>query len=273
MITIRLNDKNTQLDLDGDKEVLIQVPGAAGPAGPQGPPGSVQFEDLTPEQIEELRGPQGVQGPAGPTGPQGPAGPQGLQGPTGATGPQGATGAQGAQGATGPQGPQGPQGLQGETGPMGPQGPAGYSGLTVYQNSAPQVMGAFASTFVELAALTIPANTLAIGDSIEIVYYASFANSGTPGTRTMRIFKDTVGGAVVGTTAALATTTFSTVMRIVGKVIDSTTLLLSPVAITNATSSVTINRAQPLVISFAGSKVVAGDTFTLQHCSATVQKI
>lgn len=60
--------------------------------GPVGPAGAVDFDSLTPEQIEMLRGPQGevgpqgLQGETGPIGPQGPQGEQGIQGEKGADG-------------------------------------------------------------------------------------------------------------------------------------------------------------------------------------------
>jgi hypothetical protein len=142
----------------------------------------------------------------------------------------------------------------------------------VYQNSAPQTLGSV-TILTSLQTLTIPASALAVGDSMEIVYYASFANSGSPGTRTMRICKDNQSGTVMATTAGLVTTVFSTVLRVVGKVINSTTLLLSPVATTNATTSVTIDLTQPLVLAFCGQKAVSGDTYILQHCSVNVQKL
>lgn len=45
----------------------------------RGPEGqlNVQFESLTPSQLEQIRGPQGLMGPQGPVGPQGPQGPMG----------------------------------------------------------------------------------------------------------------------------------------------------------------------------------------------------
>ena len=102
--------------------------GPAGPTGPKGADGTVEFDELTPEQIEELRGPQGEQGPTGPAG------------PTGATGADGKSAYQVwlDQGNTGTEqdflnsleGEQGPQGIQGETGPAGPTGPAGADGTT-----------------------------------------------------------------------------------------------------------------------------------------------
>ena len=66
-----------------------------GQTGPVGPAGAVDFEALTPEQIEMLRGPQGEPGPAGADGEQGP---QGIQGEQGIQGPAGAKGDKGDKG-------------------------------------------------------------------------------------------------------------------------------------------------------------------------------
>lgn len=41
--------------------------GEVGPVGPKGADGSVQFEELTPGQVEQLRGPQGIKGEKGDT--------------------------------------------------------------------------------------------------------------------------------------------------------------------------------------------------------------
>lgn len=57
---VYLNNENTGINVRGPEGHL-----------------SLDFESLTPEQIEQLRGPQGVQGPEGPQGIQGPEGPMG----------------------------------------------------------------------------------------------------------------------------------------------------------------------------------------------------
>lgn len=122
----------------------IQGPqGEPGEIGPQGPAGTVEFDDLTPEQIEMLKGPKGDTGPQGAKGDKGDPGiqgPQGEPGETGEIGPQGPKGDKGEQGIQGPKGdpgeigPQGPKGDQGEQGPkgdkgdLGPEGPQGAQG-------------------------------------------------------------------------------------------------------------------------------------------------
>ena len=123
--------------------IIVGPAGAQGPKGDSYPAGIVEFDDLTPEQIQMLKGPKGDTGPQGAKGDKGDPGIQGPKGEPGGTGPQGPKGAQGEQGPAGPkgdtgiQGPQGergPQGLQGEQGPKGdkgdpgPQGPQGAQG-------------------------------------------------------------------------------------------------------------------------------------------------
>lgn len=58
-------------------------PGQRGPKGdigPQGIPGAVDFDYITPEQIEMLKGEKGDKGDRGLQGPQGEQGPQGIPG-------------------------------------------------------------------------------------------------------------------------------------------------------------------------------------------------
>lgn len=66
-----------------------------GPAGPVGPSGSVEFDELTPEQMDLLRGPQGEPGPAGKDGKDGKDGEPGKKGDKGDKGDQGPAGPKG----------------------------------------------------------------------------------------------------------------------------------------------------------------------------------
>ena len=108
----------------------------------------------------------GITGATGPEGPIGPQGPQGIQGNQGVDGPQG------PQGPTGPEGPQGIQGatgLTGDTGPQGIQGPTGANGnaaIINQDNNNTVFTGSTAETI--LSTLKIPANTIIIGDTLQI---------------------------------------------------------------------------------------------------------
>lgn len=89
--------------------------------GPPGQDGSIEFEELTPEQMEMLRGPKGdpfLYSDFTPEQLEALRGPRGIQGETGP---------QGEKGETGERGPQGEQGPQGNTGPQGPSGTPGKS--------------------------------------------------------------------------------------------------------------------------------------------------
>lgn len=148
--------------------IIVGPAGAQGPKGDSYPAGIVEFDDLTPEQIEMLKGPKGDTGPQGP---QGPAGPEGSSPeitvernssnngviitvipeeelPSSATVKDGgyyipSVGTDGeltwsstdssmppvtSRNIRGPQGPQGAQGPQGLTGPQGEMGPQGVKG-------------------------------------------------------------------------------------------------------------------------------------------------
>ena len=123
--------------------IIVGPAGAQGPKGDSYPAGIVEFDSLTPEQIEMLKGPKGdtgaqgpkgdkgdpgIQGPQGETGEIGPQGPKGDQGEQGIQGPKGEAGSQGPQGERGPQGLQGEQGPKGDKGDPGPEGPQGVQG-------------------------------------------------------------------------------------------------------------------------------------------------
>lgn len=134
------------LENESSLYIIVGPAGAQGPKGDSYPAGIVEFDSLTPEQIEMLKGPKGdtgpqgakgdkgdpgIQGPKGEpgdTGPQGERGPQGLQGIQGPKGEPGTQGPQGPKGERGPKGDQGEQGPKGDTGEIGPQGPQGAQG-------------------------------------------------------------------------------------------------------------------------------------------------
>lgn len=94
----------------------------------KGADGNVEFNELTPNQLEMIRGPRGVMGAEGPQGPQGPKGERGEQGYQGAPGPRGDKGDKGEVGPQGPIGERGPQGDRGAAGENGLQGPIGPKG-------------------------------------------------------------------------------------------------------------------------------------------------
>ena len=135
-------------------EELIGPPGEQGERGipgSKGDPGNVDFEELTPAQLETLRGERGIQGPKGDKGDKGD---QGIQGPKGndgdvtfgeltqeqkdslkgekgdqgIQGPKGDPGIQGDKGDQGIQGDKGDPGIQGDKGDQGIQGPVGPAG-------------------------------------------------------------------------------------------------------------------------------------------------
>ena len=175
--------------------------------------------DATQTQLDELAAAiaEAPAGPAGPAGPQGPAGPTGPQGDTGATGPQGPqgnTGATGATGLTGPQGPAGPTGPQGPAGPTGATGATGATGDTG-ATGATGAAGAPAwlyksqlSTAVSIShaqtkvlSLPIPANTLQVGDIIEVLAHSRYTSTATASTDASFVqigTADDISGAVIG---------------------------------------------------------------------------
>ena len=144
---------------------------------------------------------------------------------------------------------------------------------SVIQNAAPASIGA-TTAFTGLATLTVPGGTLSVGDSLEVVSYCSFANSGSPGNRTVRIWFGSVNGLTVATTAALTSSILSNVTRVVGKVISSTSIVFNPVSTASAATTLTgIDITQTNSFFFGGQKSVSGDTFTQQHASVIIQKL
>lgn len=109
-----------------------QIDMLKGATGAPGKDGSVYFEDLTPEQKEEIRGPQGLPGATGATGPAGATGAPGRDGVDGTVSFEDLTPEQ-VESLRGPQGVVGPRGERGETGPQGERGERGYTGATGIQ--------------------------------------------------------------------------------------------------------------------------------------------
>lgn len=104
-------------------------------------------------------------------------GPIGPQGPTGPAGPTGETGDPGPAGATGPQGPQGP------TGPTGATGATGANGAPAWlYKSRLTTSVSIAATQTKVLSLAIPANTLQVGDIIEIIAHSRYTSSATAST-------------------------------------------------------------------------------------------
>ena len=66
--------------LINNKHVFRGETGPPGRRGSQGVPGVVDFDEITPEQVEMLKGDQGEPGPQGVPGPQGEPGPKGEDG-------------------------------------------------------------------------------------------------------------------------------------------------------------------------------------------------
>lgn len=154
----------TQTQLDALAEAIADAP-----AGPQGPKGD--------------KGDTGDTGPTGATGPKGDQGEPGPQGPPGPTGPTGATRAKGDQGDPGPQGPTGATGATGPTGPTGATGAQGAAGAPawLYKDKL-TTSAAVAATETKIASLLIPANTLQVGDIIEVIAHSRYTSTATAST-------------------------------------------------------------------------------------------
>jgi len=190
--------------------------GSQGATGPQGATGNTGPQGATgPIGPQGNQGNQGFQGPTGPIGPQGVQGVQGPQGNTGNTGPQGATGPIGPQGVQGVQGVQGPQGFQGATGqigatgsqgatgPQGPTGPGGGVPFVLTNIVGGTITGTTSETI--LTTLTIPANTIQVGDYMELEY--QFRKAGSANTYRNRLYIGTQSASISGAVAYINHTT------------------------------------------------------------------
>ena len=127
----------------------------------------------------------------GPTGSQGATGPQGSQGSQGAQGPQGSTGAQGVQGATGP-----------------------VSGTPRFLINGVGLSTATSSETI-LSTITIPANTIQVGDFVEIEWRLLKTNANN--TWNSRVYIGTQSGSLPSTSFAIidASTNLGTTTRVV----------------------------------------------------------
>src|SRR5699024_2142599 len=155
------------LENESSLYIIVGPAGAQGPKGDSYPAGIVEFDSLTPEQIEMLKGPKGDTGPQGAKGDKGDPGPQGPkgepgepgeigpQGPKGDKGEQGPAGPKGEAGSQGPQGERGPQGLQGEKGPKGDKGDPGPEGPQGAQGPAGPTYTITETDYEAIAAIAI----------------------------------------------------------------------------------------------------------------------
>ena len=155
------------LENESSLYIIVGPAGAQGPKGDSYPAGIVEFDSLTPEQIEMLKGPKGDTGPQGAKGDKGDPGPQGPkgepgkpgeigpQGPKGDKGEQGIQGPKGEAGSQGPQGERGPQGLQGEQGPKGDKGDSGPEGPQGAQGPAGPTYTITETDYEAIAAIAI----------------------------------------------------------------------------------------------------------------------
>lgn len=119
-----------------------------------------------------------VTGAIGATGPQGPPGADGAAGAAGATGPAG---------PTGPTGPTGGTGAAGTNGTNGTNGAAGSPGTILLASGAPSTSaGSFTNVSLIGGPLTVlGANTIAVGDVLEMNASGNFTSTGTPGAATV----------------------------------------------------------------------------------------
>lgn len=155
------------LENESSLYIIVGPAGAQGPKGDSYPAGIVEFDSLTPEQIEMLKGPKGDTGPQGAKGDKGDPGIQGPQGepgepgeigpqgPKGDKGEQGIQGPKGEAGSQGPQGERGPQGLQGEQGPKGDKGDPGPKGEQGAQGPAGPTYTITETDYEAIAAIAI----------------------------------------------------------------------------------------------------------------------
>lgn len=173
----------TQTQLD---ELAAAI--AEAPAGPQGPKGD--------------KGDTGDTGPTGATGPKGDQGEPGPQGPPGPTGPTGATGAKGDQGDPGPQGPTGATGATGATGDTGATGATGAAGAPAWlYKSKLSTAVSISLAQTKVLSLPIPANTLQVGDIIEVLAHSRYTSTATASTDASFVQigpADDISGAVIG---------------------------------------------------------------------------
>jgi len=121
-----------------------------------------------------------------------------------------------------------------------------------------------------LQTLTIPANTLSVGDILKVGYLFSFNLSGS--TKTVRLKYPNIGGTslpTAGTSILAANAALQT--EFIATVVNSTTLRFG--ATSNAggygTSTVaginlTVDLTQPIVFVVTGQKATAGDTCTCE---------
>jgi nitrogen fixation protein len=122
-----------------------------------------------------------------------------------------------------------------------------------------------------MATLTIPANTLNVGDVIRISGFMTYTTSATKSLRVK--FGTTTAGTAIYSPASLATSVTSTQIELLAVVTGSTTLRFSTNTVTNNTIygnntgalvSQTIDRTQPISFIITVTKTSGPDTVTCE---------
>lgn len=123
---------------------------------------------------------------------------------------------------------------------------------------------------IVLQTLTIPANTLSVGDIIKVGYLFSFNLGGS--AKTVRLHQTNIAGTSLPTAGtAIANTNASLQTEFMATVVNSTTLKFGNTSsaggygtTTTAGISLTVDLTQPIVLVVTGQKVASGDTCTCE---------
>ncbi len=121
-----------------------------------------------------------------------------------------------------------------------------------------------------LQTLTIPANTLSVGDILKVGYLFSFNLGG--GAKTVRLKQTNIGGASLPTAGTLINNAIAALQtEFIATVTNSTTLRFGATSnaggygsSTTAGINLTVDLTQPIVFVVTGQKAVSGDTCTCE---------
>lgn len=145
----------------------------------------------------------------------------------------------------------------------------------VSQNTSQVSVGAVTTEQI-LQTITIPANTLAVGDMVRITGLSAMSGSG--GTRTTRVRQTNLAGTALLDTTALSATTLGFPFEMILAVVSTTQITCAAYGSrtyqenSSANRTITVDLTQSITFVMTGQKAVSGDVLTAVHFGAVIQK-
>lgn len=145
----------------------------------------------------------------------------------------------------------------------------------ISQNTSQVSVGAVTTEQI-LQTITIPANTLAVGDMIRITGLSAMSGSG--GTRTTRVRQTNLAGTALLDTTALSASTLGLPFEMILAVVSTTQITCAAYSSrayqenNSANRNITVDLTRSISFVMTGQKAAAADVLTAVHFGAVIQK-